>query len=83
MRGIHRDGETSFGESLFGLGLIELVVQAAEEEDQQNRLADSDAELSADIQGQFDALDEQIIDLEGDISDLERALEMRSISIRR
>lgn len=76
MRGIHRDRETSFGESLFGLGLIGLVVQAAEEDVQQNRLADSDAELSADIQGQFDALDEQIIDLEGDISDLERALEM-------
>jgi chromosome segregation ATPase len=67
----NRDGHTSFGEELFGLGMIGAVLAAAQEEDELSRVSAEQDALNTDIEEQIDELYDRRSGLEDKLSDLQ------------
>lgn len=66
----NRDGHTSFGEELFGFGLIGAVLAATEDVERSSATAAQEA-LNTNIEEQIEELHDRQSDLEAKLSDLQ------------
>ena len=66
----NRDSHTSFGEELFGLGMIGAVLAAVEEE-KRSRATAAQETLNTDIEEEIEELYDRQSDLEDKLSDLQ------------